>query len=190
MNYIKHFDEFVNELLIHGKHSDKVLVFDIDDTLIKSTAKVFVRKNCRVVKTLNSQEYNDYKLQQGETFTYEEFEDIQKMLDAEIKPYFNTMEREYNRGVHISILTARSNKEMIRKFFMKKADIDIHPNLVFTIGDDLSNLTVSEKKAKCIKTLVEYGYTTLIFFDDNIDNLKEVKLTGDKLGVKVHVIKA
>lgn len=34
--------------MIHGKSSDKVLVFDIDDTLIKSNARVFVRKKVRL----------------------------------------------------------------------------------------------------------------------------------------------
>lgn len=190
MYHIKRFDEFVNEFLIHGKNSDKVLVFDIDDTLIKSDAKVYVRKDGKVVRELNSEEYNFYKLQPGESYSYEEFGDIKKMLSAEIKPYFNTMKREYGKGVHISILTARANKNMIHDFFIKKANIDIHPNLIFTTGDDNSNCTISEKKAKCIKTLVNYGYKTLIFFDDNIDNLKEVKSMGEKLNVKVHIIKA
>lgn len=188
--YVKTYDEFVNELLIHGKSADKVLVFDIDDTLIKSDAHVFVRNNGKIVKKLDSQEYNDYKLQPGETFTYEEFGDLDKLLNAEIRPYFHTMIREYKRGIHVSILTARSNKKLIRDFFMKKANIDIHPDLVFTIGDDKSKCTVAEKKAKCIRTLVDYGYKTLIFFDDNVDNLREVKSMGDKLGVKVHIIRA
>lgn len=190
MYHIKRFDEFVNEFLIHGKNSDKVLIFDIDDTLIKSDAKVYVRKDGKVVRELNSDEYNFYKLQPGESYSYEEFGDIKKMLSAEIKPYFNTMKREYGKGVHISILTARANKNMIHDFFIKKAGIDIHPDLIFTTGDDQSNCTISEKKAKCIKTLVNYGYRTLIFFDDNVDNLREVKSMGNELKVKVHIIKA
>ena len=190
MNYIKTYDEFINEFMIHGKHADKVLVFDIDDTLIKSNAKVFVKKNGKIVKRLDTQEYNTYVLRHGETFAYDEFKDLDKMLNAEITPYFKTMEREYKRGVHISILTARAGKKLIHDFFIKKSGIDIHPDLIFTIGDDMSNLSVAEKKAKCIRTLVQYGYTTLIFFDDNVDNLTEVKSMGHKLGVKIHTIKA
>ena len=190
MNYIKTYEEFINEFMIHGKHADKVLVFDIDDTLIKSNAKVFVKKNGKIVRKLDTQEYNDYVLKPGETFTYDEFADLDKMLNADITPYFKTMEREYSKGVHISILTARSGKKLIHDFFIKKSGIDIHPDLIFTTGDDMSNLTIAEKKAKCIRTLVRYGYTTLIFFDDNIDNLMEVKSMGSKLGIKIHTIKA
>ena len=79
MKYIKTYNEFSNNLMIHGKSSDKVLVFDIDDTLIKSNARIFVRKNGEVIKTLNSQEYNEYVLQPDEKFTYEEFEDLNIM---------------------------------------------------------------------------------------------------------------
>lgn len=190
MKYVKTYTEFLNEFVIHGKSSDKVLVFDIDDTLIKSNARVFVKRDDEVVKTLDTQEYNKYKLKPGESFSYEEFRDLDRMLDAEVKPYFKTMMREYDKGVHISILTARAGKKLIHDFFMKKANIDIHPKLIFTIGDDMSDLSVAEKKAKCIRTLVSYGYKTLIFFDDNVDNLKEVQSMGERLGIKIHTIQA
>jgi hydroxymethylpyrimidine pyrophosphatase-like HAD family hydrolase len=186
MKYVMTFENF----LIRGKSSDKVIVFDIDDTLIKSDAKVFVVKNNKIVRKLDSQEYNEYKLQKGESFRYDEFTDLNKLMEAELKPYFHTMEREYRKGVHISILTARSNKRMIHSFFLKKADIDIHPDLIFATGDDTSDCSVAEKKAKCIQTLANYGYKTLIFFDDNMDNLKEVKDMGEKLNMKVHIVKA
>lgn len=186
MNYILTLEEFT----IRGKSSNKVLVFDIDDTLIKSNANVYVKKNGEITKKLDSQEFNNYKLNDGEEFDFEEFRDLNILLASEIKPYFNTLKREYDRGVHISILTARTGKDMIHDFFIKKAGIDIHPNLIFTSGDDESNDTVAEKKAKCIKKLAEYGYKILVFFDDNVDNLKKVKSIGDNLGLKIHLVKA
>lgn len=189
MNFIKTYDEFINEFLIHGKSSNKVLVFDVDDTLITSDAKVYVYNGDELVHKLDSQEFNHYKLQPNERFSFEEFEDLDIMLRSEIKPYFGTMMREYARGIHISILTARGKGDMIRNFFLKKG-IDIHPDLIFATGDDKSNCSVAEKKAKCIKTLVDYGYKTLIFFDDNLDNLRQVKRMGEQLNVKVHIIKA
>lgn len=180
----------LEEFTIKGKKSDKVLVFDIDDTLITSDAKVLVKKNGKTIRELNSKEFNDYKLGEGEEYSYERFRDINIMLSSEMRPYFNTLKREYNKGVHISILTAREDKKMIHDFFIKKSGIDIHPNLIFTSGDDKSDCSVAEKKAKCIRKLVQYGYRTLVFFDDNADNLTYAQRMGKKLGVKIHVVKA
>lgn len=184
MRHVQTFEEF----LIHGKSSNKILIFDIDDTLIKSDAKVFVVKNGEVIRKLDTQEFNSYRLKSGESFSFDEFEDLNIMLESELTPYFKTMEREYRKGVHISIITARSGKRMIHDFFMKKANIDIHPKLIFTTGDDTEKIPVSEKKAKCIKTLVRYGYDTLVFFDDNLDNLNDVKGMSERLGVTCHII--
>ena len=147
-------------------------------------------KDDEVVTTLSSEEYNHYILKPGEEFDYREFVDIDIMMKSDLLPYFRTMEREYNKGVHISILTARRNKRMIHDFFLKKTNIDIHPKLIFATGDDTSDTTIAEKKAKCIRTLVDYGYRTLIFFDDNVDNLKEVKSMGNLLNIKIHTVKA
>lgn len=184
----------LEEFVIRGKNSTKALVFDVDDTLVKSNAKVFVKKNGEIVNTLSSEEFNDYKLKKGETFSFEEFSDLNILLSADIKPYFNTLKREYERGVHISILTARSDSNMIHEFFIKKAGVDINPKLIFTIGSDgdsdMSGMSISERKAECIKKLADYGYKTLIFFDDNVDNLTEVKKMGDELGIKIHIVKA
>lgn len=186
MNKILTFEEF----LIHGRSSDKVLIFDIDDTIIKSNAKIFVKKDGKIIKKLSSSEFNTYVLGDGEEFSFEEFRDLDIMLSSEMKPYFNTLIREYKKGVHISILTAREGKDMIHDFFMKKASIDIHPKLIFTSGDDKSDISIAEKKSKCITKLAEYGYKTMIFFDDNVDNLKEVKKICDRLNIKIHLVKA
>ena len=85
----------LEEFSIRGKKSDKVLVFDIDDTLITSNAKVLVKKNEEVVKELNSSEFNEYKLKDGEVYSFEKFRDLGIMLSSEMRPYFDTLKREY-----------------------------------------------------------------------------------------------
>jgi hypothetical protein len=41
-------------------------IFDIDDTLLHTTAKIRVVKNGQVVRELTNQQFNNYKLAPGE----------------------------------------------------------------------------------------------------------------------------
>jgi FMN phosphatase YigB (HAD superfamily) len=51
----------------------KLVVFDIDDTLVNTQTKVHVVKDGKVVNSLNSHDFTHYKLQPGESFDFEDF---------------------------------------------------------------------------------------------------------------------
>lgn len=175
---------------VGGHKSSKLLIFDLDDTLIHTTANINVVKNGKVVKTLTNNEYNTYELKPGESFDYSEFSDPDILKNEKFTRYWNTLKREYNRGTHISIITARPDATMIREFFLRN-NIDIKQELVFAVGspDFMYKGSVAQKKAKVIKLLSRLGYDTMIFFDDNEANLRAAKeLSGDNL--KIHTVKA
>ena len=178
---------------VAGTESNKILLFDVDNTLIDSDVKVYVMKDNKLVKKISSTEYNSYKLQQGEYFDYSEFEseDILNNKSVFLK-YWDTLQREYKKGTHIGILTARSDIKMIKKFFLKKG-IDIKDDLIFAIGDESLNLTsksIEEKKAECIKRLFEVGYNTFVFFDDNQSNLDSAEELEMELPIDIITVKA
>ena len=60
---------------------------------------------------------------------------------------------------------------------MLENGIDVHPNLVIAINDPKFGYSgsISERKQKAIIDLIDDGYTDLIFFDDNHDNLRLAK---------------
>ena len=171
-------DYILEQFTVAGTQSDKILLFDVDDTLIKSDVKVHVIKNGEVIKKLSSTEYNSYKLQPGESFDYSEFEDEDILNNRSVfLKYWDTLQREYKDGTHIGILTARSNKDMFYRFF-KSNGITIKNELVFAINDPRLNLkgsTIEDRKAEVIKRLAKWGYRTMVFFDDNEANLKTAK---------------
>ena len=43
-----------------------LVIFDIDDTLLHTTAKIKVVKDGQVIRDLTNQEFNNYQLQPGE----------------------------------------------------------------------------------------------------------------------------
>ena len=59
-----------------------LVIFDIDDTLLHTTAKIRVIKDGRPVRELTNQEFNNYKLQPGEEFDFGEFRDAEKFIST------------------------------------------------------------------------------------------------------------
>jgi hypothetical protein len=186
-------DYILEQFTVAGTQSDKILLFDVDDTLIKSDVKVHVIKNGEVIKKLSSTEYNSYKLQPSESFDYSEFEDEDILNNRSVfLKYWDTLQREYKDGTHIGILTARSNKDMFYRFF-KSNGITIKNELVFAINDPKLNLkgsTIEDRKAEVIKRLAKWGYKTMVFFDDNEANLKTAKKLEKSCDIKIHTVKA
>lgn len=178
-----------DKLSVGGTYSNRILLFDVDDTLIHSNAKIDVVKNGKVIKSLTPAEFNYYKLGPGEEYDFKEFRSYEALLEATFLPFWKTMKREYNKGTHIGILTARENGDMFKKFFLTKG-IDIKDELIFTTGDPDYSGSVEERKTQAIERLINVGYKTFVFFDDSEANLKEVKKMENKHDIKVITVKA
>lgn len=167
----------------------KILLFDIDDTLVETSAKVFVRTSAGIKKVLTNDEYNTYKLSPGEFFDYTEFDDYERLMKDNLTKYFNTLKREYSKGTSIAIITARGSINGIERF-LRKYGIILDRNLIFAISDPILKLkgTIQERKAQVIKKLHENGYKTFIFFDDNEDNLHAAKNLENNYNIKIITI--
>ena len=170
---------------IRGNQSTRILLFDVDDTLIHTSAQIWIKSPDGSEHSISNQEFNDYKAKPGEEFDFREF-NSQKILDNDIPTkYLNTLKKEYAKGTHIGIITARSDCSLIKKFLLKKG-IDIKTELVFAVNDPQLGLegSIQEKKAQIIDHLIKAGYETLVFFDDNEGNLEAAKrLAGGKIKV-------
>lgn len=187
-NFIKYNDK---HFTVGGSISNRILIFDIDDTLIYSNATIKVFKNGKFVKELTSAEFNDYELKDGEEFDFTNFNSPKLLYNASLTLYWNTLVEEYNKGTHISIITARSKPSMIKTFFLRHG-IDIKDELIFCCGYSKFPYkgTIQEKKSKVIEYLYLLGYDEFVFFDDNIENLKMAKSLEDKLDINVKIVHA
>lgn len=178
-----------DKLTVGGTYSDRILLFDVDDTLIHSNAKIGVIKNGEKIKELTPAEFNYYKLGSGESYDFEQFRSYEGLLDSEFLPFWKTMKREYNKGTHVGILTAREDGDMFKKFFLNHG-IDIKDELIFTTGDPDYDGSVENRKTQAIERLIKVGYKTFVFFDDSEANLREVKKMEKTHDIKVITIKA
>lgn len=183
-------DYITREFTVNGTRSNRIILFDVDDTLIHTTAQIHILKHGKFLKKISNAEYNEYKLGPGEEFDYTEFEDPKILDKEEFTKYWQTLKREYRKGTHIGIITARGDCDMIYNFFKKKG-IEIKKELVFAIGDPKMKLvgSVAKRKATIISKLAWLGYRTFVFFDDNEANLKSAKDLEKTYNIKVVTVK-
>jgi hypothetical protein len=185
--------KILNEAVIKGSQPNRLIVFDLDDTLIISAAKIKVLnpKNQRVILELTPAEFNHYSHDPKNTLSFAEFEDAEVLRKSTfITEIVDQLLNYYKSGVHVSIVTARSSSKLIRNFFLENG-IDIHPDLVIAVNDPQYKFTgsIAERKKQAIHKLVEDGYTDFIFFDDNDENLALAKEIENEKDVRVQTIK-
>ena len=176
---MKGFREFIDESIKLGS----LTIFDIDDTLFHTTAKVMVMKNGKIIRKLSNSEYNFYNLKQGESFDYSEFKDsnifynesipIKSMLNKARAIITNSSKNPLSKVIAI---TARANFDDKQKFLatFRKYGIDIDRFRVERAGNisDISSIAI--KKAIITRSYLLTGnYSTVRLFDDSKENLRE-----------------
>ena len=171
----------------------KIVIFDLDDTLITSDAKikVFDSTTNSMVSALSPMQFNYHITHHNQYLSFDDF-DCEKILGrSKILPNsFRSFRRYYKNGVPLSIITARSNRKIILDFFESK-NILLKPSLVYTVSNHLSGFTgnIDERKKQAIQTLINKGYNDITFYDDNLDNLKAAaELNSDTVKIKIILV--
>ena len=119
-------DYIAREFTVNGTRSTRIILFDVDDTLIHTTAQIGILKNGKYIKKITNSEFNEYILKPGEKFDYSEFDDPEILDNEQFTKYWKTLKREYRKGTHIGILTARGDCNMIYDFFKRKGRYRAH----------------------------------------------------------------
>lgn len=177
---------------LKGQERDRVVVFDLDDTVVKTDAKIKVvnSHSGKVIKEMTPEEFNFYVASPSKFLSFEEFDDPEilrqgKFISAVIKKLLSY----HRRRIPVAIVTARSNTKLVRDFFAERG-INIHPDLVIAVSDPAQGLSgsIAERKLEALKRLRKHGLEKFTFFDDNEDNLRLAKEL-EKTGATVDLIK-
>lgn len=162
-------------------------VFDIDDTLLHTTAKIHVKDpHGKVVQTLTNQEFNDHHLPSGHSYDFGEFRNAAKFRQ-ESKPIgrmINHVKRLTSKpGHHIIFNTARANFDDKNQFLKTFKDHGISMDKIHVIraGNINKEGPPAEKKAVVIHGYIKkHRYDHVHMYDDSKTNLKAF------LGLKQH----
>jgi hypothetical protein len=155
---------------------NKLVIFDIDDTLVHTQTKVRVMQDGKVVKELNSHDFTHYKLKPGEEFDFENFRNSQEFFNNSkpIIPMMNQLKQDIATGNKVVMVTARADfddRELFLDTF-RKYGVDMGKVHVYRAGNMTQKVQTEEKKKIIIRNLLDKGnYTKAIMYDDAVPNL-------------------
>lgn len=158
----------------------RAYIFDFDETLVTTDAKIHIFKNGVYKTDISPKEYNEYKPQRGETFDFSDFDDPDLIFNAKKYKAWPILENIYKSIKEkesissIYILTARNKAVKFAIYeFLKNNGIIININNILTISNN-NLINIPEEKYKRLKYLSQ-KYDEIIFFDDDIYNLSMAK---------------
>jgi len=154
-------------------------VWDIDETLFQTKAKVHVMKNGKRIKSLSNKEYNTYKLAKGETYDFSEFKNaeifaktsvpIERAIDKAAKTLRAYSDQPNSKVI---VLTARSDFDDPHTFLntFEKHGLNMKNVHVHRAGN--LGMAAAEAKRVFIKQYLDTGkFKTVSLFDDDKRNL-------------------
>jgi hypothetical protein len=176
-------------------------LFDLDDTLIRTEAKVLVRDGeGRLLRSLAPAEFTVYRPVSGEVLDFREFSDLGILSRGIVVKYTKTIiDTILKYGTHseFGILTARADKKLHAPFlirlFRSIFGVRLANEYIFAVSDrrfsvykdrggsagtvPFSSLSVSQRKAMVIaQDLVGRGFNDISFYDDSRENLESFKV--------------
>jgi len=156
-----------------------LFIWDIDETLLQTSAKIYVRKNGQLVRALTNTEYNSYVKQPDETLDFSEFKraDLFKQTS---KPYMNVMRIASrllrvtlnNPGSRMIIVTARSDFDDRETFLDTFRQYGLNMRHIYVERSGNLGLPTAEGKRVTIEKYLSTGtFKNATLFDDADSNL-------------------
>lgn len=154
-------------------------VFDIDDTLFKTSARVkIVNTDSGIEHYKTSEQLKNYSLTCDESASFSEFKDAEIFCkeSSPIKPMIKVAQAcidKTSQGSRTIFVTARSNLNNKNRFisYLNSCGLDMRLVRVERAGN-YSKLKTSEAKKFIIKRYIESeAYDNVYFFDDSLDNI-------------------
>lgn len=152
----------------------KAFVFDFDDTLVKTDCRIGVKNENGVwLFGLTPQQFNSYKLRNGEKFDFSDFEYVINPVGLETLELAKQVSNEQH---DVYILTARSSvAENPIAEFVKSQGLKVKE--IYCVGDNGDD--IAKEKRTVLMTIIE-AYDKVYFYDDHHDNVEQAKTVGVK----------
>lgn len=160
--------------------SGTLTIFDIDETLFHTKAMIKVVKDGKVIRELDNQQFNTYKLKAGEEFDFGQFRSakIFRETSTPITKMINKakaiVKAKNNAASRAIIVTARADFDDKKMFLQTFRDhgLPIDQMHVERSGNLGISSPAEAKKVVFRKYLNTKNYTKTRLYDDAMSNLK------------------
>ena len=161
--------------------TNSLTIFDIDDTLFKTTARVGVIKNGKRIRMLTAGEFNSYVPKPGESLDYSQFRSAAhfaktaKPVDTMFRTAKKMMERLKGDHKRFIIVTAREDFDDPSTFLntFRKYGFDVDRSHVHRAGNYKGLSSHDAKKIVIRKEIAKIESLDIIrMFDDAVKNLQ------------------
>ena len=168
----------------------EIHLFDIDDTLVRTKAKI--RTVCPLGKTraYTSEEFAFAYVPESHSVDYSDFYSKDLLFDGKIitKNFYKLIKAD-TLGHDIGVITSRPYKTHIREFLLHYG-VSVKLDLIFAVnhrGSDPSKPNHIKKKDSVLH-LIRNGYNHFYYYDDDHKNLKAVKSLEEEFKhVKINI---
>lgn len=151
---------------INEAKSEKLRVFDFDDTLVKTKSHIYITHKDGKKSKLTPGEYAIYEPKDGDQFDFSDFESVKR--PQEIKGVTRLLKNIMRVGnSDVVILTARASYKPVKDYL---EDIGLKDIYVVALASNNP-----EDKAKWIEDKIKKGVNDVFFIDDSHKNVSAVK---------------
>jgi len=176
-------------------HGSKIIVFDLDDTLVITDAKIKVcDKKSGECFSLTPEEFNEYESNPNHELDFDDFKSLEIMKAGKlIEYYLKILKEAYRNKLAVGIVTARDDQNMVYRWLLEHVGFKIDKDLIFAVNDPNQgfNGTISDRKKEAFIRFMGLGYKDFQFYDDDTDNLRLVKsIESEYDGITISTIKA
>lgn len=156
-----------------------LIIFDFDDTLVKTGSRIYVTHASGKSEYLTPGQYAVYKPKPGDEFDYGEFEQLVNPQSILKYNRFLIAVTKRCSTCDVVILTARGHPEPVAQYLK---------SIGITSGVRIKTLDSSNpiaKKNYVRNKALKGGYTDIVFYDDSYKNISAVESLGKEFNGKV-----
>ncbi|MBQ69609.1 hypothetical protein CL689_06080 [Candidatus Saccharibacteria bacterium] len=176
----------VLDRILFDKKGGALFVFDVDDTILNTSAKIIIKKVTGQTNALTSAEYGKYTIEEGDQIDLSQFSDsykfvkeskpISKMLSLLKSVQRKVQDKMFEDGSRLILLTARNDfdsKHMVLEF-VHSLGIDIDLVHIERAGRRGVGSTGKNKHQVLSEYLERNNFASVVAFDDSVSNLEAI----------------